>query len=384
MIKLMKSTFYEEQLTKDALCEFIASAKQLSMGEQCDLFEKRFADWQGRKYAVLFNSGSSANLALWQAVKNLHWVNESKPVGFSALTWATNVMPLIQLGFDPIPIDVSLFNLNVTLDTLKDEHIEALFLTNALGFSGDIDFISQWCQENNIMLFEDNCESLGSVKGDVKLGNYGVASTFSFYVGHQLSTIEGGMVCTDSNILYGRLKMVRSHGWNRDVDDDFKEQLEGFHGIDDFHSKYTFYCNAYNLRPTEITGFLGNYQLNYIDEIIKQRNDNYNRFFEASYDNPDISKICPRMKVNSNFAYPFILKDKETFLKYKQKAIDADIEIRPMLGGDITRQPFYDFYHRGYKKMENARFISDNGFYLPNNPELTEDEIKTIEGVLRK
>src|SRR3989338_7190084 len=259
MIKLMKSTFYKEEETKQKLCEFILKANKLSMGEKCREFEIAFSKYQGRRFAVLVNSGSSANLALIYSLLKLGKINPGDNVGVSALTWSTNVSPLLQLGLNPVPIDVSLNTLNVSsgnlLETLKTKELKALFITNALGFCGDLDKIVKICEEKNIILLEDNCESLGSVAYGKKLGNFGLASTFSSFVGHHLSTIEGGMVCTDDEKLYEMLLMVRAHGWDRNLYTKSQKQLRKKEKCDDFYAKYTFYDLAYNARPTEISGF---------------------------------------------------------------------------------------------------------------------------------
>ncbi len=198
MIKLIKSTFYKENQTKRELAQFIKSTNWMSFGPQCQKFEKEFAKYQGRKECILVNSGSSANLAIVQTLLNLGKIKRGDKVGFSAVTWSTNVMPLIQLGLDPMPVDVELNTLNVSsrtlAETLKHQKIKMLFLTNLLGFCDDIDKIERICKKEKILLIEDNCESLGTVYKGKKLGNFGFASTFSFYVGHHMSTIEGGAV----------------------------------------------------------------------------------------------------------------------------------------------------------------------------------------------
>src|SRR3990167_10721886 len=202
MINLIKSTFYNEKVVKKELAEFILKADKLSIGAECKKFERKFSKYQGRKYCVFVNSGSSANLALIQALLNLGKIKKNDLVGFSALTWSTNVMPLIQLGLRAVPVDIELDTLNVSsktlMRTLKKHPIKMLFLTNLLGFCDDIDEIRRVCKEKKIVFIEDNCESLGTVYKEKKLGNYGLASTFSFYVGHHMSTIEGGAICTDN------------------------------------------------------------------------------------------------------------------------------------------------------------------------------------------
>lgn len=381
MIKLMKNTFYKEKETKKRLCKFINESDRLSMGSKCKEFEGEFSTWQGRKYSVLFNSGSSANLALMQSLVNLGYLNHGDNVGFSGLTWATNVMPIIQMGFNPIPIDISLKNLNVNLNNLRnnDEELKAIFLTNLLGFCGDIDKIKKYCNENGIILVEDNCESLGSTYKNENLGNFGLASTFSFFVGHHLSTIEGGIVCTDNKNLYNMLLMVRAHGWGRNLDKSSKKMLVQSNNLDKFYSPYTFYTSGYNLRPTEITGFLGIEQLKYVERICKTRNKIFKLYQRFSNRNKDILNLdFSHMDFVSNFAYPLIFKDKETFEKYKDE-FSGKVEIRPIVGGSICKQPFYNFEGN----CPNADKIHEWGFYIPNNPELTKEELKEICNLIK-
>ena len=166
MIPLMKNTFLNEFETKTALADFIIKSSKLSMDENCFNFEKQFATFQERSDAVLFNSGGSANLALLQSLKNLGKLKVNDRIGFSALTWSTNVMPIIQMGFTPVPIDVKPDTLNVICNDLRKTHEEtslsAFFTTNVLGFTGDLDNIRDYCRNNNIIFLEDNCESLGT------------------------------------------------------------------------------------------------------------------------------------------------------------------------------------------------------------------------------
>ena len=387
MIKLIKSTFYKEEKTKKALCKFILDAKQLSIGPQCYSFEKNFAKWQGRKYCVFFNSGSSANLAIVQTLLNLNLLKKNELTGFSAITWATNPMPLIQLGLQAIPIDVELNTLNVSsnrlLAFLKKHQIKMLFLTNLLGFCDDIDKIKEICKQKKIILLEDNCESLGTVYKNKKLGNYSLASTFSFFVGHHMSTVEGGAVCTDDEEIATMLKLVRAHGWDRNLENKEQNKLrKSYHVESTFYSKYTFYDLGYNLRPTEINGFLGNIQLKYLDEIVKKRQINFFKFARAINKRGDLYYPLKYDHISfvSNFAYPIICKSKKIrdMLIKKCKNI---IEIRPIVGGDMSHQPFYKKYMPKYEKSlgnSNAKIINEQGLYFGNNPEMTNKEIETI------
>lgn len=385
MIRLIKSTFYRESHAKKQLCRFITGAKQLSFGKQCELFEKEFASWQDRKHCVMLNSGSSANLAIIQSLLNLGMLSAGDRVGFSAVTWSTNVMPLMQLGLTPVPVDVDLNTLNISSSTLKSaigrQKIKMLFITNLLGFSGDVDVIRNICREHGILLIEDNCEALGSVYRGRKLGNFGLASTFSFYVGHHMSTVEGGAVCTDNEELATMLALVRAHGWDRNLS--FSKQTEirkKFRVNSTFYSRYTFYDLGFNFRPTEIAGFLGLHQLKYLDEIVRIRQENFLRISSELY--TLTGRYHPvehgHMDTISNFAIPLICKTKE-IRDDLVKLCDGKVEIRPIVGGNMTQQPFFSKYaKKSASHCPNATRIHEYGLYFGNNPELTQKEISTL------
>jgi CDP-6-deoxy-D-xylo-4-hexulose-3-dehydrase len=386
-IKLIKSSFYQEAASKRALVTFITNTKQLSIGPQCAQFEIAFARWQERKYSVMFNSGSSANLALIQALMNLGRIQKGDKVAFSGITWSTNVTPLIQLDLRPVAVDVDLHTLNISPKTLmaayKIEPFSCLFITNLLGYSDDLKSIRTFCKKNKILLIEDNCESLGSEFKGIKLGNFGVASTFSFFVGHHMSTIEGGAVCTDDPVLDMMLRIVRSHGWDRHLIEEQRLQLHTAFNIKSFYSKYTFYDLGYNLRPTEIQGFLGIGQLKYLNTIVKKRAKNY-AILEKIYMNPDFLPIKNKMTLLSNFAFPFIARTPELKEYYMQKAEREQIEIRPIVGGDMTAQPFYQKYVPRLTELPVSRKIHDLGFYCGNNPEMTRAELTHLVKVFSK
>ena len=389
MIKLIKSTFFEENKTKVALKEFIAEANVLTMGKQCKLFESNFSKNQERKHCCFVNSGSSANLILLQSLINLGRLKIGDKIAFSSLTWSTNVMPIIQLGLKPIPIDVELDTLNICSkkleQTCENENIKCLFITNLLGFSSDLDKIETYCSLNNIILLEDNCESLGSVLKGKKLGNFGLASTTSFFVGHHLSTIEGGSVLTNDKELHDMLMITRAHGWSRNIDSNLQTELLKKHKVDIFYNKYSFYELGYNLRPTEINGFLGNNQLAYLDLMISKRQENYFLYQHASEKNPNILPLnIGHMDLVSNFAFPLVFKSKDLAISYRNIFISNEIEIRPIVGGNITQQPFFIKYFGESYRMPNAELIHKQGFYIPNNPELTSSELKTITDNISK
>jgi CDP-6-deoxy-D-xylo-4-hexulose-3-dehydrase len=389
MIKLQKSTFFNEKETKVNLCEFITQAHILSMGEECSKFEEAFARKQNCRHAIFVNSGSSANLVLIQAFLNSGRLKKGDIVGVSALTWSTNIMPLIQLGLQPFLVDCEIDSLNVSSNTFMQAldaqpNIKAFFITNTLGLSDDIGEIAKLCAEKDVVFFEDNCEALGSVVGGKLLGNYGIASTFSFFVGHHLSTIEGGMICTDDSELRNHLVIARAHGWDRSLDAKSQREIRAEYGINDFFAKYTFYDLGYNVRPTEINGFLGNNQIGYWDLIVNRRHQNFTHLHQTIKDNGNLATLrFEHMDLVSSFAMPVIIQDASLVDFYKKKFIDAEVEIRPMIAGNMARQPFFRKYVGNPGNQPNAEFIHKNSFYFANNPELTIEEIEIMNGLLR-
>tara|TARA_Y100000385_G_C12999075_1_gene596290 strand:+ start:34 stop:1206 length:1173 start_codon:yes stop_codon:yes gene_type:complete len=390
MIPLMKTTFLNEQETKKNLANFILQSSKLSMGEYCQNFEEKFSDFQKRKYSVLFNSGGSANLAMIQSVLNLGRLKVGDKVGFSALTWSTNVMPLIQLGLIPVAIDCDLSRINVTSlqlkDTIQREDIKGFFSTNVLGFSGDLLEIKNICKESNVIFIEDNCESLGSKVDGNLTGNFGLGASFSFFVAHHMSTIEGGMVSTDDEEFNEMLKIVRANGWDRNLSINQQNKLREKHQItSEFQSKYSFYDLGYNLRPTEITGFLGLEQLKYLEDNITIREKNFMKVQTSISQNPDLRNLdinC--MEYISSFAMPFIFNNNNFKESYMNNFLSSKVEIRPMISGNTQTQPFYKKYVSNIQNLPNTQFLHDNAFYCGNYPELTAADLDVISNCITK
>ncbi|TSJ40302.1 aminotransferase class I/II-fold pyridoxal phosphate-dependent enzyme [Mucilaginibacter corticis] len=387
----MKNAFLNEYETKHALADFILKANRLSMDTKCVEFENAFANFQGRKSAVLFNSGGSANLALLQALKNLGKLKEGDQVAFSALTWSTNTMPIIQMGLVPVPLDCDPSTLNVMSGNLLERleqapEIKALFLTNVLGFLGDINEIKNICNERNIILLEDNCESLGTELPEGKAGNFSLGSTFSFFVAHHMSTIEGGMICTDDEDLAEMLKIVRANGWDRNLSSAQQFKWRKKFNIDsEFQAKYTFYDLGFNFRPTEITGFLGLYQLKFLKENILTRQSNYLRLEKIFIENPDLIHLNHKhINVLSTFAFPVVCNNSTIRTEYLSRFAGAGIEIRPMIAGNMQNQPFYKKYVKEQYDLPGTDFLHDCGFYCGNYPELTESDLEVISSCLYK
>jgi len=388
MIPLMKDAFVREQDAKDALAAFVRTAGKLSMGEQCQRFEEAFAAVQNRKHAVLVNSGASANLLLLQALRNLGRLKDDDKIGFTALTWSTNVMPIIQMGFEPVPIDCEVASLNSSSKTLlarlAEIDLQAFFITNVLGFAGDLGEIRRICEERGILLLEDNCEALGTELDGTKTGNFGSAATFSFFIAHHLSTIEGGMLVTDDGELATMIRIARANGWDRNLPAAEQVRLRKAHNVNsELYAKYTFYDLGFNFRPTEITGFLGLHQLALLEENIAMRARNYREIEELIVHHPDfiavehdhITRISP-------FCMPFVCKSRDLFHKYTAAFAESGVEIRPVIAGNIQLQPFYKKYVVASYPVENTDFVHACGFYCGNYPELTRSDLECFKSCL--
>lgn len=383
-VPLMRHIFIDDADARRALSEFVLTADRLSMATECAEFEREFAAWQGRKHAVLFNSGASANLAIFQALLNLGSLESGSNVGASALTWSTNVMPLMQLGFGVEVFDVDPCTLNITGETVGDSlaGIDAVFATNALGFLPDLNNLRALCYEQGIPLIEDNCESLGSALPSGKAGNFGLAASFSFFVAHHMSTIEGGMACTDDNELAEMLRIVRANGWDRNLTPE--QQQKRRNGVSPFNAAYTFYDLGYNLRPTEITGFLGRHQLRRLDENINRRAAHFTELESAAYCNPDFIRLNHDHQTRlSPFAFPLVCRTPALRNCYIERFTQAGVEVRPMIAGNITRQPFWrKYYGEGWNGLRGADFVHERGFYFGIYPDLTREDLALLKECL--
>jgi CDP-4-dehydro-6-deoxyglucose reductase, E1 len=230
---------------------------------------------------------------------------------------------------------------------------------------------------------------MGTVYDKTLLGNFGLASTFSFYVGHHMSTVEGGAVCTDDEELAIMLQLVRAHGWDRNMSQERQDKIRKLYKVNStFYSRYTFYDLGFNLRPTEINGFIGNLQISYAQEIFDKRQENFLRFAEAIYAQTD--RYYPirfdHIDFVSNFAVPVVCKSVEIRDELVKRCA-GKVEIRPIVGGDMTQQPFFQKHMPKFVKVlkkSNAQLAHRQGLYFGNNPELTKKEIKEMIALFTK
>lgn len=379
-ITLVKDTINENHIKN--LINWLKTNPKLTKGILTDEFEKKWSEWLGVKYSVYLNSGSSANLAMIYSLLLSNKLNNNKII-VPSVSWVTTVSPAMQLGLEPIMCDCDENNLGLDINHLKELVIEhkpsSIILVHVLGIPNQMDEILKICNENNILLLEDTCESVGSEYNGKKLGTLGLMSSFSFYFGHHISTIEGGMVCTDDEDFYHILLSIRSHGWDRDLPESKKQSIREQYSVGDFRALYTFYYPGFNLRSTDLQAFIGINQMETINEIVLKRKNNFDLYNKLIKDS--VWKISPpKNSYVSNFAYPLITKKIDKLVSELQK---NNVECRPLICGSMTEQPFwYEKY--GKTLLPNATKVHNFGLYLPNHSELTEDDIIFICDIVNK
>jgi len=375
-IKLVNDTITYEDI-KD-LSNWLLTNPRLTKGEKTIEFENAWSKWQERKYSVFVNSGSSANLAMIYSLM-LSGKLKNKKIIIPAISWVTTVAPIVQLGLKPIMCDADYETLGINIDHLKslilDYKPAALIIVHVLGFPNKMKEILELCKENDIILIEDSCESVGSTYDGVKTGNFGLMSSFSTYYGHHFSTIEGGIINTDDEDLYNIILSIRSHGWDRDLPEYKRKELRIKEGVSEFRALYTFYYPGFNLRSTDLQAFIGIDQLKRLNNIVAQRHLNF-KIYQTLIKN-EIWKIKEFENVFvSNLAYPYITSKKK-FDKVVKSLQKNGVEIRPLVCGSIGEQPFWKKLNYNHN-MPFAKIVHERGLYLPNNPQITKEEIEFI------
>tara|TARA_R110000824_G_scaffold66016_8_gene171565 strand:+ start:2555 stop:3730 length:1176 start_codon:yes stop_codon:yes gene_type:complete len=382
MIPLVKDTIDKEDI--DSLIKWLETYPRLTKGNLTLEYEKKWSAFINRKYSAFVNSGSSANLLMIYALIEAGKLEIGDKVIIPAVSWATDLTPVVQLGLTPILCDCNLEDLSIDINHFKEliitEKPKALICVSVLGLVPKMEDIVNICNENNILLLEDACESLGSEFKNKKLGTFGLISTFSTFFGHHMSTIEGGMICTDDQEISNIIRGVRSHGWDRDMDEDYRNNLRKQYDVKDFQSLYTFYYYGFNLRSTDLQAFIGLNQLKKLNFIIKRRNQNYDLYHRLLSN--DIWKPPKNTKdlYISNFSYPIIYRDRE---KIVSALNDNDISVRPLICGSLALQPFWKKkYPEVY--LKNATIVNNNGLYVPNNHQISEQDIQKICNIINE
>jgi CDP-6-deoxy-D-xylo-4-hexulose-3-dehydrase len=383
---MMKFPLMRNNIAREDLDAVIEHLKQddpiLTNGENVRQFENEWSKWLGVKYSVFVNSGASANLLTMAILKIRH--PEGGEVITPPLTWISDVASVLQNGFTPVFADIDPKTLAMDpTEILKKitDKTRAVFLTHVQGFDGLTDELINELERRRIPLIEDVCESHGATHNGLRLGSIGWISNFSYYYAHHMSTIEGGMICTNDPVVYQQARMLRSHGLIREANDPILK-TEYIDRYPELNPDFIFVYAAYNTRNTEIGGIMGRSQLKRLDKIVERRTENLDRFLQKI----DHLKYRTDFKLegSSNYAFNLILKEPDNLLvdRLMKKLREAGIEFRrgSAGGGNQIRQPYLkgivpDGHHLNFPHTEHIHFY---GFYIGNFPDLTNDEIDSI------
>jgi CDP-4-dehydro-6-deoxyglucose reductase, E1 len=379
----------ENNITVDdlnVLIDFLKGHPRLTQGDNVQHFERAWSEWLGVKYSVFVNSGASANLITMAAMKYLYGTGGEIIV--PPLTWVSDIASVLQNGFTPIFVDINPKNLcmdDKQVIAKLSEKTKVVFITHVQGFNGLTDRLLETLEEKNIPLIEDVCESHGATFKGKKLGSFGLISNFSFYFAHHMSTIEGGMVCTNNETIYETIRMLRSHGMVREsTSDEIKQKYIDEHP--DLSPDFIFAYPSYNVRNTEIGAVLGRSQLKRLDKNNAKRRRNFELFLE----NLDSEKYRTdfELKGSCNYAFNLVLKepDPEFRNKVEETMLKAGVEFRrgSSGGGNQLRQPYLkgivpEKEHEKYPEMEHVHFY---GYYIGNYPDLEKLKIQDLCNLL--
>ena len=382
----MKFPLMRNNIDRQDLDAVIEHLKQddpiLTQGINVRKFEEEWSEWLGVKYSVFVNSGSSANLLTLAALKITH--PEGGEVIVPPLGWVSDVAAVLQNGFTPVFADINPRTL--AMDASKiiaaiTDKTRAVLLTHAQGFDGLDDGLLEELEKRNIPLIEDVCESHGATHNGAKAGSIGWVSNFSFYYAHHMTTIEGGMICTNDETVYQQIRMLRSHGMIRESNNDELKRAY-INDNPELNPDFIFAFPSYNVRNTEIGGIMGRSQLKRLDREVVRRTENLVRFL--SQIDGDKYRTDFKLEGSSNYAFNLILKDKDDDLlnRLMNKMREGGIEFRrgSAGGGNQIRQPYMkgivpDNHHLNFPEVEHVHFY---GFYIGNFPSLSNEEVDEL------
>ena len=377
---LMKDTISFSDRLK--LAKFCLTTSRFSAGPLVKDFEKAWSSWIGSNNSLFVSSGSTANFLLVAAVKDFYGLKDGDAVLLPACTWVTNVSPIMQLGLRPVFCDINLSDFSFDIENAKKiaakENIKMIFVTHLLGYSADIEKLREVFP--NALIIEDVCESHGCKGPDgSRRGPEYIGGTFSFYFGHHMTTIEGGMVSTNNDELADLMRQKRCHGLARESKHYDRYALEN----PDIIKSFLFMTDGYNFRNTDLGACLGLMHFKRLDGMVLTRNDNYRMFHKL------IEKFSDKLHVPSindqisSFAFPLICRnsgDRPALMLEMEK---QDIEFRPIVSGNLLRQPFLKDY-MAETSMKNADILHNNGLYISNNHFVGSKEITLLETALDK
>lgn len=372
--ELAYSTFGEDE--KKAMHQVIES-DLFSMGDNVKEFEKQFAEFFGKDYAVMVNSGSSANLIAVASLfyRQAYGLKAGDEVIVPCISWATTFYPLHQYGLKLKFVDIDLKTLNYDIDELKKAITPAtkmIVTVSVLGNPCHFDDIEALCHQHKIILFDDNCESMGAKYNGRYTGTYGLVNTFSTFFSHHISTMEGGLILTSDYEIYCLAMSLRNHGWTRDQD---KWSVIYQKKSDDFFEAYRFILPGYNVRPSELQGALGLTQIKKLPQFLEQRRKNAHYFVEKFKDDKRFI-IQQEVGESSWFSFTMIIAKEadisreQTFAALEKHAI----KYRIITGGNFLEHDVIKYIDHEVTKSDNASYAHNNGFFVGNAPiDLTEN-----------
>jgi CDP-6-deoxy-D-xylo-4-hexulose-3-dehydrase len=379
---LMENTITFSDRLKMAL--FVLTNDRLTNGPKVKQFESEWSKWLGVDHSLYVSSGSTANSLLIAAVKELYGLKDGDKVLVPVTTWMTNIAPIIQNGMQPIFCDINLQNFSFDIDELKyiaSQHsdIKVIFITHLIGLSSDVEKVREIFP--NAIILEDICESHG-VEGPngKKRGTDSVGSTFSFYFGHHMTTIEGGIVSTNNAELYELMRMKRSHGMAREASPHLYEKYAKENP--DIDKMFLFMTDGYNFRNHEICAVLGLSQIKRLDKNIEIRKQNF-EYWRSKILNSSKYFVPQDQKGNSSFCFPIISVDQSLIKSIKNTLNFENIEYRPIISGNILRHPAFRKYNLCTKKENpNVEILHNNGLYVGNSQFVTKKKIDRLISIM--
>jgi len=382
----------DNNFTKSDMDSVVKLIKQkniiLTQSKKVKEFEQKWSEWVGTKYSVFVNSGSSANFITISVLKILNKNKHKNEIIVPSLTWVSDINSVIMNGFKPVFVDINLSNLSMNVDEVIKKISKktlAVFITHAQGFNGLSKKLLTILKKKKIHLIEDVCESHGATYNNKKLGNFGLMSNFSFYYAHHLTTIEGGMVCTNDKKIYETIKMLRSHGMLRESGNKQYEK-KTVKENKDLSPKFIFLHPTLNFRNNEIGAVIGINQLKSLDKNNLQRAKNFKLFLELLDDKKYWKNFD--LEGNSNYAFPILLQTKDLKLRdyFEKKLKIANIEFRRgnAGGGNQLRQPYIKNIVKNFKLKDftNVDHVHFFGYYIGNYPSLKSQKIIKITNFL--
>ena len=377
---MIKVTLSEPAFDNKEINSAIKAIKslRLSQGSNVRKFENSFSKFVGLKYGVATNSGSSANLITLEALKEYYKLKVGDEVILPASTFATVPMPVIQVGFKPVFVDVNLDDMNISINEIKKaitKKTKIVMVVHTLGYPAKIREIKKLCERKNLILFEDCCEAHGaSVKNKI-VGSFGEISAFSFFVAHNITTGEGGMVLTNNKKLAVILRSLREFGRISMTSNDLNNRFYTKNNLKNYDKKYVFERLGYNLRMTDIVACFGIEQVKKLRHLNSIRNSNANYIIKKIKSNKlEDHLYYPKLKkdeYHSYYTFPFRLRKKNLRFKLVKFLEEKGIETRPMMGGCLPDQPaFKKNAIRVIGKLKNSRIIRDDVFFVGVHPKL--------------